>query len=182
MQIRSSRLGPGDGHLPVVGVETEGLPNRRRAVDDVAGARRLEVVLVVAPVQRVALVHHLGRDGPAVPGPDHDAPPAPAAFGEPARGQRDHPLAVAEERARAAGRAAAVPVVGEAVERERGAGAAPARDDGRGAREGGVAPPVLAAHGVVLGVAAAGPAADGAAGLAGRRLEERAVGVGGGES
>ena len=174
LQIRSSRFGPGDGHLPIVGVEPERLPHRRGPIYDVVGARGLEVVLIVAAVERVALVYDHGRHGPAVARPDHDAILAPLPFVEPPRGQRHHRHVVVEERAGAAGRAAAVSALREAVERQRAAGAGRHR---RGARERRVALPTLAAHGVVIRVAAAGLAADGAVGLAG--LEERAVGEGG---
>ena len=113
--------------------------------------------------------------GPPILGADDDALLALAPPVEPARGERDHLLVVVEEGACAAGGAAAVLVVGEAIERVRGAGA-PARDVSR-ARERGVALPVLATLRVVMGVAGAGLAEDGAVGLAG--LEKRAVGGGG---
>ena len=90
LQIRSSRFGPGDGHLPIVGVEPERLPHRRGPIYDVVGARGLEVVLIVAAVERVALVYDHGRHGPAVARPDHDAILAPLPFVEPPRGQRHH--------------------------------------------------------------------------------------------
>ena len=64
--ISDSLLRPGDVHHADALVEPQGVPDRRRGVDDVVVAGRLEVVLVVAAVHGVALIHHVGVHGVAI--------------------------------------------------------------------------------------------------------------------
>lgn len=117
----SSDIRPGDLELADALVEAERLPHRRRAVDDVVRARRLEVVLGVAAVHRVALVDDPGQRGPAVAGgdADHAVAPAGAVEPEPAAGERHHHGGVRVEPAVAGRPPAAVAAAGEAVQRQR---------------------------------------------------------------
>jgi hypothetical protein len=178
--VLSSLLGPGDVHHADVLVESQGVPHRRRGVDDVVVARRLEVVLVVAAVHGVALVHHLGVHGVAVGGADLDPVAAARHVAEPARGERHHLLLVAVVRVVALRGAAAVLALLEAVERQHGPGA---RRDRRRAAVLRVHLAVLAAVRVVALLAVAGAAREVPAGAAraeaGARAERgRRVGCG----
>jgi hypothetical protein len=175
-----SLLRPGDVHHPDVLVESQGVPNRRRGIDDVVVARRLKVVLVVAAVHGVALVHHLGVHGVAV-GADLDSVPAARHVAEPPRGERHHLLRVAVVRVVALRGAAAVLALLEAVQRQHGLGA---RRHRRRAAVLRVHLAVLAAVRVVALLAVAGAAREVSAGAARAEAGAGAEGgrrVGGGE-
>ncbi|XP_074573394.1 uncharacterized protein LOC141829782 [Curcuma longa] len=155
---------------PHVGIDSQRRPHRRRTVHHVVGAGRLEVVIVVAPIHRVALVHHLRHHAPPVPvDPDHLVA-APAAVVPPRR-QRHHHVLVAVVLAVALRRGAAIAVLLEAVDGQLSAGIA---GDGRRAAILRVGFARLAAVGVVAWVAVAGLSWEVAAGVAGS--DERAVG------
>ena len=165
--ISDSLLRPGDVHHADALVEPQGVPDRRRGVDDVVVARRLEVVLVVAAVHRVALVHHLGVHGVAIRR-DLDAVAAARHVAEPPCGERHHLLLVAVVGVVALRRAAAVLALLEAVERQHALGA---RGHRRRAPVLRVLLAVLAAVRVVALLAVAGPAREVAAGAAHAKAE-----------
>lgn len=131
-------------------------------------------MLIVAPVHRVALVHHLRLHRPPV-GPHHDLIPAAAPAGVPPSGESHHLLVVGVELAVAFRRAAAVAALGEAVHGQVSTRAA--GDDRRRALEPRVALAGGAAVGFVLPVALASLAAQVAAGEAGAEAEQLPVGV-----
>ena len=174
--ISDSLLRPGDVHHADALVEPQGVPDRRRGVDDVVVAGRLEVVLVVAAVHGVALVHHLGVHRVAIRR-DLDAVAAARHVAEPPCGERHHLLLVAVVGVVALRRAAAVLALLEAVERQHGLGA---RGHRRRAPVLRVHLAVLAAVRVVALLAVAGPAGEVPAGAAHAEAEGGRR-VGGGE-
>jgi len=180
MQPSTASLGPGDVHHPEVLIESQGVPHRRRGVNDVVVARRLKVVLVVTAVHGVALVHHLGVHRVAV-GANLDAVPTTRQFAEPPRGERHHLLLVAVVRVVALRWAAAVLALLEAVERQHGLGA---RRHRRRAAVLRVHLAVLTAVRVIALLAVAGAAREVPAGAARAEADARAKGgdqLGGGE-
>ena len=119
--FRNSLIRPGDSLHADILVKPQGIPHRRRRVDDVVGTRGLVVVVFVAAIDGVALVHHLGIHGLAIGG-DLDAVPATGHVLEPAGGERNDHLLIAVVGIVTLGRTAAVLALLKAVERQDGLG------------------------------------------------------------
>jgi len=119
--FKRSLIGPGDALHANVLVEPQGIPHCRRRVNNVVGTRGLVVVVLVAAIDGVALVHHLGIHGVAIGG-DLDAVPATGHVLEPAGGERDYHLLVAMVGVVTLRRTAAVLALLKAVERQDGLG------------------------------------------------------------
>ncbi|KAF3781410.1 hypothetical protein EJ110_NYTH37139 [Nymphaea thermarum] len=97
-------------------VEAEGLPHSTGPINDIIPAGWLPGMLSVAPVPRVALIHHLCRCLPSIARRDANHLPTPASSGVPPGRQRHHSLGVCMVRIITLGRATAIPTFAEVIE------------------------------------------------------------------